>query len=176
MRTRKHPYLTVLALALALAVALSGCGKKAQEETEEEDNGLQIGYATKGVVMTDDPDALQKAYDEAVAEGRGQKIGLLYQPEARSTDGVTFQCHIGNSTSNVDDLFLAIYGDPDLTDELFLSELLRPGTAFEEITLEHSLPAGRNTVYAAFTTVVQDEGELKIHNQAIVTIDFIVNE
>lgn len=176
MKTTKFLSRTLLPLAFALAILVTGCGTPAEVEETKTGNGLTIGYATKGVVETSDPNALQKAYDEAVEAGRGNYIALLFRPEAYSNDGINFKCRIGNSTANEDDLFLAIYGDSELTDELFLSELLRPGTAFDEITLNHALPAGRNNVYTVFTTVVEEDGEIKIHNQQVVTIEFVVNE
>lgn len=177
MRTTRFLGRTLLPLAFALALTLAGCGKPAETETKEEKsgNGLTIGYA-EGVIETDDPNALQKAFDEAVEAGRGKGIAVYYRPEAISDDGITFRGRIGNSTANVNDLFIAIYGDSDFTDELFVSQLLRPGTAFDEITLNHALPVGRNTVYTAFTTVVQEDGETKIDQQQVVTIDFIVHE
>jgi hypothetical protein len=65
-----------------------------------------------------------------------------------------------------------------MTDELYLSQLVPPGSGFEEITLEHPLDPGNHTVYVALTQVVTDEetGEQTIHNQVVYTMNFTVTK
>jgi hypothetical protein len=73
-------------------------------------------------------------------------------------------------------MFLNIFADSDLTDELYLSQLVPPGSGFEEITLEHPLSKGDHMVYVALTQVETDEetGEQTICNQVVHTMDFHV--
>jgi hypothetical protein len=75
-------------------------------------------------------------------------------------------------------MFLTIYADAEMTDELFLSQLVPPGSGFENITLEHSLDVGDHMVYIALTQVEQDEetGEESVVNQVFHTMDFHVVE
>jgi hypothetical protein len=65
-----------------------------------------------------------------------------------------------------------------MTDQLYLSKLVPPGSGFEEIELEHPLDQGDHTVYVALTQVETDEetGAQTIRNQVIHTIDFHVTK
>lgn len=135
----------------------------------------KIGYAADAKVMLDE-DSLQAAVDEAQRNAREGNVALQYQNEAFSSDGKTFSCYIANSPSNLYDMYLTIYSDEELTDEIFLSDLIPPGSGFEELTLEHALDRGDHTVYVAVTQVTTDEetGEQVIKNQVMHTIEFHV--
>lgn len=161
--------LVFLALIVAVIVlAVKSCGGKKQE-----DAAPKIGYA-EGVVATD-ADELQKAVDELAKRSDEPGIALEYQNEATSTDGVNFDCYIANSAQNEHDMYIDVYADDRLTDEIFLSELLRPGTAFEHIKLNKALDKGSHTVYVAFTQVGDVDGEQTILGQVMVTMDFTVS-
>jgi predicted small lipoprotein YifL len=168
----------LLAVLLTTAVLLSGCGKKQQEELPPADKagtgGFRIGYQ-EGLTVVEDPNALQSAVDEMIEKSR-EAVGLEYKNEAYSSDGTNFACYIANAERNEYDMFIAIYGDEDFTDELFLSGLMRPGQAFDHLTLNHPLETGSHTVYVAFTQVEEVDGEQAIHAQVLVTMNFTVLE
>jgi hypothetical protein len=157
----------VVAAIAAVAVVLT--------HQDQGSNDLGIGYATEAKVMLDQ-DSLQAAMDAAMANAREGNIALLYKDNAYSTDGSTFECYIVNSANNAYDMFLTIYADLEMTDELYLSQLVPPGSGFEEITLEHPLAKGDHTVYVALTQVETNEetGEQSIHKQVVHTMDFHV--
>lgn len=159
--------LIVVIIAAAAAIIFTMNGKK--------DNGMKIGYATEAKVMMDE-DSLQAAVDEAWRNAQDGNVALQYQNEAFSSDGKTFSCNIVNAPENLYDMFLTIYADQELTDQVFLSELIPPGSGFEEITLDHALDTGDHTVYVAVTQVDIDEttGEQVIKNQVMHTIIFHV--
>ena len=72
-------------------------------------------------------------------------------------------------------MFIGIYSDASLGDQLYLSGLVPPGSGFEEITLDKALPSGDNTVYVALTQVEEDEnGQQVISGQVVHTIEFHV--
>ena len=122
-----------------------------------------------------DQDSLQAAVDEAQRNAREGLVALQYQNDAFSTDGETFSCHIANAPTNLYDMFLTIYADPEMTDQVFLSELVPPGSGFTEITLDHALEQGDTTVYVAVTQVATNEdGEQVVKNQVMHTIEFHV--
>lgn len=158
--------LLVVVIAAAAAVIFTMRGK---------DDGMKIGYATEAKVMLDE-DSLQAAIDEAWKNAAEGNVALQYQNEAFSSDGKTFSCSIVNAPENLYDMFLTIYADQELTDQIFLSELVPPGSGFEEITLDHALDSGDHTVYVAVTQVDNDEetGEQVIKNQVMHTIKFHV--
>jgi hypothetical protein len=161
--------LFMLTIALTL-FALTACKKK-----EEAQSGLILDYATEGVVETEDPNALQKAFDVAKKEAQESRFGLDYKNDAYSEDGKTFSCYIGNSDENADDLFISVYMDPELTDELYTSQLLRPGTAFETIELNRTLDPGVYMVYVPHTQIRLVDGKQTIVGQVVITMDFHVN-
>jgi hypothetical protein len=154
----------VLAVVIAAAVILN----------QPKDTG--IGYSTEAKVLVTQED-LDKAAAEALANASNGDVALCYQNDAFSRDGSNFECLIMNSTGNTFDMFLTIYSDLNLSDELFLSQLVPPGSGFENITLEHPLENGDHTVYVAFTQVKNDEetGEEVIANQVVFTMDFHVD-
>jgi len=175
-------FLVLLAVIAALLAMLLLQGRGAQNDAtptadvQTNDSGFKVGYATEGVTAVKDPEALQRAIDEAYAKAQEPGVALKYRNDAVSTNGVDFDCYIGNSTDNAYDMFIDIYADQALTDEIFLSELLKPGQAFEKITLKHPLDPGTHRVYVAFTQVKVEDGEQKIHQQVMVTMDFHVSE
>lgn len=131
----------------------------------------KLGYA-EGVTVVNDPDALQKAVDEMYAKAAEGNIMLEYANDATSSDGETFECYIANAAENSYDMYIQMFADSALTDQLLLTGLLRPGTAFDSITLEHALDKGTHRVYVAFTQVEEDLAT--IHGQVMVTMDLTV--
>ena len=98
----------------------------------------KLGYA-EGTTVVEDPDALQKAVDEMYAHAAEGGVTLEYKNDARSTDGENFSCYIANAAENRYDMYLQIFADSELTDQLLLTGLIRPGSAFDNISLEQSV-------------------------------------
>lgn len=156
-----------LVIVAAAAIVFHFAGK--------EDDG-RIKYATEASVMLDQ-ESLQAAMDQAMQNAKDSNISLLYKDNAYSEDGLNFSCYIVNSATNLYDMFLTIYADAALEDQLFLSGLVRPGEGFESIELDHALDAGDHVVYVALTQVKEnEEGEQVIHNQVVHTMDFHVTQ
>lgn len=157
----------IIASVCAAAVVVSGGALYATgvigPEKEEESSGLK--YETQGVmILEDDGNGI---YD--VLEPNA--IALEFKNDAYSGDGKTFACYLGNSALNEYDMYVAIYANAELTDMLYMSGLVPPGSGFEEITLDKELPEGDHRVYIAFT---QMENPETIHAQTVYTMDFHV--
>lgn len=165
---------TILAASGIIAAAIIGVGVFVATRPQP-DNGLVIDYASEASVMLDQ-NTLQAAYDQAVKNAAEGTVGLQYRNDAFSENGIDFGCYIVNSDSNIFDMFLTIYADQGLTDQIFLSGLVPPGSGFENITLEHELEPGDHTVYVVLTQVDTDEetGKQVIKNQISHTMDFHV--
>lgn len=170
---KKKNSVTVIILVLALIVAVAVAvvfafrsGRSAQSVDPSGDNKLK--FATEGVTAIDQ-EGLQKAVDE-MQNAPQETVGLYYKGLALSSNGTDFACYLGNSDTNKYNGFYALYADAELTDLVFLSDLLRPGEVFQSITLEHALPKGTTMVYCALT-LVEDDLET-IHDQAVFTVDF----
>lgn len=177
---RKAPVLLIVSVLLVLVLGLLGAvvylltRQDGKETSNAETASPRLEYATEGVIFTEDPDALQKAYDEAAEKVEESVVPLSYRASASSEDGVNFTCYIANPDRARYDMFIAIYADISMTDELYMSQLLRPGTAYEQITLNRALDSGRHEVYAVFTTIDEEDGEQVIRGQAAVTMEFRV--
>ena len=134
-----------------------------------EDPGSPLGYAEGAVGL--DTDSLQAAVDALVGDG---EFATEYKNSALSTDGRNFSCYIGNSGLNKYDMYIQIFADEELTDQLLLTQLLRPGTALDSVSLDHALDPGNHRVYVYFTQV--DDDHVTIMGQFSVTMDFTVTE
>jgi len=109
-------------------------------------------------------------------EAEKPPIGLEYKNDAYSDDGSTFSCYIANAARNQFDMYIDIY-DETMTEELYLSGLLRPGSAFESLTLNRPLSEGTHELFVAFTQVKPTEdGDFAIQSQVIIIMDFHVSE
>jgi hypothetical protein len=167
-----HQSVIIIAAAIVVAAIIVAAGIFLNQP---KDDGSGIGYATEAKVMLDQA-SLQSAMDQALENSKNGNVSLLYKDNAYSSDGKHFECYIVNSANNAYDMFLTIYSDLTMTDELYNSQLIPPGSGFENITLEHSLSTGDHVVYVAVTQVKTDEetGEEMVCNQVVHTMDFHV--
>lgn len=172
---QKWIIILLIALIAALGVVLGVVIYRGNLRDISDDGVPGIGYATDAAVMLTQEE-LQAAMDAAMENARNGSISLRYRNNAYSTDGTNFSCYIVNSPRNIYDMFLTIFADAAMTDQLFLSQLVPPGSGFNQIALEHPLDVGDHTVYVAMTQVKRDEetGEESICNQVVHTMDFHV--
>lgn len=176
MKLLKSPARVALLTFSLLCLILSGCAKKPPEEEQSKSSGFQVGYAVEGVTAVEDAEAMSKALDEAYEKMQDERITLSYKNDAFSDNGQDFTCYIANSPENAPyDLFIGIYADLEFTDCLYLSQLLRPGSAFETVKLNRALEPGIHKVYVVFTSVETTEEEQIIHGEIAVTMDFNVS-
>lgn len=166
----------VIGAAAVIAAAVVGVGAFVVTREAPEDNTPKIEYATDATVFLDG-DSLQAAMDEAMKNASDSSVALRYRNNAYSNDGINFACYIANSTGNIYDAFFTIFADAEMTDQVFLSGLVRPGSGFENITLDHALEPGLNTVYVAVSLVdTEEDGTQVIKAQVVHTMDFHVSE
>lgn len=162
----------VTAAAVAVVGASAGVGAyvstQTQANVDTEETSTSIGYASEGVMVLDD-DSDTPAIDPTKSRG----VGVMFQNDAYSTDGQTFNCYIGNPERNERDMFIAIYSDNTLSEELFVSQLLQPGTGFNTITLNRALEEGDHRLVVALTLVEGEEEAL--YAQSMITMDFHVD-
>lgn len=168
----------VLLIAVAAVLAVSKFGGHEELEpapvSSEGDGTPKIGYE-EGVTVVDDPDALQKAVDEALAKAEAEKgIPLEFSNYAESTDGKTFECYFANPADAVYDVYVQLFADAELTDQIYLSGLIPPGKAKRDLKLDHALAPGNHTVYVAYTQVEDDHAT--VHGQVLVTAVFSVKK
>lgn len=124
----------------------------------------QMAYA-KGAVLLEEVMA-------SLTPTPANAMALEYNGSAHSEDGKTFFCYIANAQENQYDMYIDVYSDATLENEIYLSGLFSPGTGLQEVTLDEPLESGAHTVYVAFTQVEDDRST--IHNQVVVTMQFEV--
>lgn len=161
----------LLAFLMTLT-ALTGCKKKEEEVSEKPASNPALAYASEGVMALENDAETQAALEEALKSHPG--ISLEYKNDAFSSDGSTFDLYLGNSNLNVYDMYINIFADENFTDQIYLSQLIRPGSAFDSITLEHPLEEGDHRVYVVFTMVDMAGEEPQITGQTSATMDFHV--
>jgi hypothetical protein len=182
MKTRSRGIATIVVVLVVLLAAAVAGGTVAvvmllNRDTGEpvvNPDGLQIGYASEGVTILDEADAQQQAINDLLRGGPG--LSIDYKGDAYSTNGKDFDCYIGNSDVNTEDMYIQICADVEMTDTVFLSQLIRPGYAFRNITLDRAFPVGDYTFYVCFTTVGEENGEQTITGQTTVAVDFHVTD
>ena len=165
--------LALLLTALTTVAVLTGC----QKEAPVEEN--RIGYA-EGTTAIGDGSSLADAVGAMLQEAEEEAANgmwLDYAANLYSDNGIDFTCLLGNASDNTRDMFFAMYGDAAHTDELFLSGLLRPGSALEQITLNHAVDPGTHAAYVVFTSVGEDEdGRQVMFNQREVSVNLNVTQ
>ena len=157
----------VLLAAAAVVLALGKLGSQEPASSSSDGDGTPtLGYQ-EGVMVLDEADVQSEA-----SPAPAGTVRVKYKKEAISTDGETFTCLIANPDDSEYDIYITIYGDEEFTDELYLSQLIPPGSALNEITVSHKLEKGTHRVYLAYTQVEDDHAT--IHGQVFVTMDLIV--
>lgn len=179
---KKAPTAVIIAVVAVLIAIVAAAAvvflllNKDKAPADDPTKGFTMGYATEATVMLDQ-DSLQAAVDAARANAANSSVALRYKNDAYSADGTNFECYIVNSSGNIFDMYITIYADDQMTDQLYMSELVPPGSGFEKIALEKALEPGDHTVYVVVTQLDTDEdGKQFIRNQVIHTMDFHVSE
>lgn len=135
--------------------------------------GRKTDDTSIGLALTEDE--LAAAMEAAEQNAKSHSIALRFQNDATSEDGQLFECYLMNSQLNMYDMFIIIYGDEELTDELFTSGLIAPGKGFDHIKLNRALEKGSHTVYVVLTQVeTGEDGEQNIVGQTAHTMNFHV--
>lgn len=173
----KLPAAKLVAAAVAGGVATAGIAtgaflysQRGAADVPAESDPPRIGYAADAT-MANSGNELQEIADR-VAQDKG--ITLEYSNTAISLDGQTVTCYVANAIENAYDMYFGVYFDSAYEEELYLSQLLRPGTALREITLSRVLEPGKYQIYVVETQVGEIDGVQTIMSQVAHTIDLEV--
>lgn len=163
----------VLLAGAAVFLAVGKFGGEFQPDAENlgDGNTPLLGYE-EGITVVDDPDAFNKAVEDAFSKAEEGIVPLEYLNDGHSTDGKIVECYIANPLSATYDIYIQIFADDTFSDQIYLSGLIPPGKAIRELTLDHSLEKGDHRVYVIYTQVGEDHKT--IHGQVTVTMDFYV--
>lgn len=165
-KKKKPELLAAILCVFLLTVIVSGvafylhcAGNNDQEENP-------IGYES-AVVVTDQEGAqkLGKKPDKGA-------MALEYKHVAASADGRRFSCYLANAAENGCDMYMGIYLDQKLSDEVLLTKLIPPGSRLESFETSRQLEPGNYDAVLVFTTVKDDHKTIK--NQVCVAYTLTV--
>lgn len=122
---------------------------------------------TAGVLS---PDKLKEWNEKALQEAKDTQIPVSFAADATSSDGVNFDCEIGNPPGAKHYMYLDIYSDTTLEEEVYLSGLLKPGTGITSFTTSRAFPKGDTEAVLVFTTVQDDMQTLIAQTMVVLTL------
>lgn len=176
--TRKFKKTEIAMLAVIIALAAAFCAAliillprdnaPVQNETETGANIIQ--YDEAAVIL--DEEEMRSQFDDVQKKTEEGKMSLRYQKTAYSSDGVNFKCEIGNSSANDYDMYINIYKDPELTEQILLTGLIPPGSKITEFESEIPLAPGTYNTTLVLTQVEDDRSTF--HAQLMITLDLVV--
>lgn len=134
---------------------------------------ITIGYEQNGVVAIK-PDDINAIFGQMVDEAQDGMMDLSYKHIALSADGVNFVCSLGNSASNKYDMYMNLYLDNSLEQQLLLTGLIPPGSKIEEFESEIPLDPGTYDAILVFTQVASDHATIK--GQVMVVLHLVVTD
>lgn len=119
-----------------------------------------IGYESSAVTVTDE-DTLQDIVDGMIKQTKDGHMALEYKNTAISSDGTNFSCYIANSAKNKYNMYVGIYLDSDLKDQIYLTKLIKPGDGIQNFQSSRKLTPGTYNAVLVFTQVKEDQQEIK---------------
>lgn len=165
----------VLLVAAAAVLAVSKFGGEQLEPAPVASGGdgtPKLGYQ-EGVTAIDDASKLEEALKKKKELADEGGVPVTFANDAESTDGTNIDCYLGNPDRAKYDVYYQIFADAEMTDQLYLSGLVPPGSVLQQIELERALETGDHRVYVAVTQVEDDHAT--IHAQTYITMDFHVS-
>lgn len=165
-KNKKLALLAVILCALLLAAIVCGVVLYFRNAGNKDKENNPIGYES-AVVVTDQEGAqkLGKKPDKG-------SMALEYKHVAASSDGRRFSCYLANAAENGCDMYMGIYLDQELTDEVLLTKLIPPGSGLESFETSRQLEPGNYDAVLVFTTVRDDHKTIK--NQVCVAYTLTV--
>ena len=131
-------------------------------------NGMLM-YDSAAVALSEDD--IQKQYDEMVKKAKEGTMALEFKHIAQSVDGKNFTCSIGNSLKNNYDMFINIYKDNSLSEQLLLTGLIPPGQGIETFESEIQLDPGTYEAILVLTQVEDDHSTLHAQLSVVLTLE-----
>jgi len=182
--------LSVAVCAVLVTLSLSGCVFNIGRIFKTDDGDTveaapppvgAIAWASgESVIVVDESEDLNERVDEVFERASEEGVAVEYKNEAFSTDGVTFDCYIGNPIRSSYPMYITIYADTTFQEELFISGLLKPGQAFNKVTMSRALDYGVNVLPVCYTQVYEphtgpnETDDFTIRAQTVITLNFNV--
>lgn len=175
--------MAVLIVVLIVLIAMLALRKDTPSEDNDSasaDTTVSQQTLSPGVLMYDanavglSEDDLQKQVDEMFERAKEGTMALQFKNTAFSADGINFSCEIGNSIKNNYDMYINIYKDDSLEEQILLTGLIPPGSGIENFQSEVQLDPGRYEALLVLTQVEDDHATL--HAQLSVVLNLVVED
>lgn len=150
--------LIIVAAGVVILLLLKKQGEGGNSLNYTSENG--IGYEGNAVVLTSGEAAIEQP------EG----IAITMQPIATSSDGINFECVIGNPLYNKYDMYVALYDEDNDEEPLYLSGLIRPGEGLTMFSLKNALTPGNHEMVLVLTLVEEDHKTLIRQSDVFLTL------
>lgn len=161
----------VIVLLLAggiTAFALINANADKPGEVTNSAGGKQIPLEVNAGVLN--PDQLKDWNESALKEAQDTQIPVSFSPIATSTDGENFSCEIGNPPGAKYYMYLDIYSDTKLEEEVYLSGLLEPGKGITSFKTNRPFPKGETDTVLVLTTVQDDMQTIVAQTMVVLTL------
>ncbi len=158
----------VIILLLAGGITAFVLMKADKEPTESTTGGKQIPLEVNAGVLN--PDKLKNWNESALQEAQDTQIPISFSPTATSADGTNFLCEIGNPPGAKYYMYLDIYSDTTLQEEVYLSGLLEPGKGITSFKTNRPFPKGETDAVLVLTTVQDDQQTIVAQTMVVLTL------
>lgn len=156
-------------LVLGGAVLIFALNRSDKESgSQSESTGKQIPLEMTAGVLS--PDKLKEWNEQALKNMEDNQIPIIYAPTANSADGVNFKCDIGNPEGAKYYMYLDLYSDATLSEEVYLSGLIEPGKGITSFTTNKAFPKGETDAVLVFTTVRDDMKTIVAQTMVVLTL------
>lgn len=173
-KSSKKTIIILLVIIIALlvlggAVLIFALNRSDNENgSQSESTGKQIPLEVTAGVLS--PDKLKEWNEQALKEMEDNQIPIIYSPTAKSEDGVNFTCDIGNPEGAKYYMYLDLYADTSLEEEVYLSGLIEPGKGITSFTTNRAFPQGETDAVLVFTTVQDDMKTIVAQTMVVLTL------
>ena len=171
---RKSSNKKIIVILIIIIVLLIGGGvafalvMNAKNNSAESGNDKVIPTEVNAKVLG--PDAMKEWNESVLAEMEDNQVPMVFAPNAISKDGENFTCEIGNPPGAKYLMYLDMYADTELKDEIYLSGLIEPGQGITEFKTNKKFPKGETDVVIVFTTVQEDRQTIVAQTMMYLTL------
>lgn len=141
---------------------------KSGEGGESATSGKQIPLEVNAGVVN--PDRMKDWNESVLAEMEDNEIPIIYAPNATSADGENFLCEIGNPEGAKYYIYLDMYSDTTLSEEIYLSGLLAPGQGITSFKTNKVFSEGETDIVLVISTVQDNRTTIVAQTMMVLTL------
>lgn len=130
--------------------------------------GKEIPLEVNAGVLS--PDTMKEWNESVLAEMEDNQVPIIYAPNATSADGENFLCEIGNPEGAKYYIYLDMYSDTTLSEEVYLSGLLAPGQGITSFKTNRAFPKGETDIVLVISTVQDNKTTIVAQTMVVLTL------